>query len=270
MDADDRQVGRILSRREILALFGAAGAGVLAGCAPSQPGAAEPTGVPGNDPTAAAAPTSGVASATATVPVPTVAAEASLPACVVRPELTEGPYYVDEELNRSDIRSDPGTGVVSAGVPLALAFRVSQVVGSACAPLAGAKVEVWHCDATGRYSDVADPGGNTQGQQFLRGYQVTDGAGMARFTTIYPGGYRGRAVHIHFKVRPDANSEFTSQLFFDDTLSDQVFAAAPYAATAAGRTRNSQDGIYTDLMLLELVPEGDGYATTFDMAVQAA
>jgi protocatechuate 3,4-dioxygenase beta subunit len=189
---------------------------------------------------------------------------------VVRPELTEGPYYVNEDLNRSDIRSDPATGAMSAGVPLAVTFRVSQVAGSGCVPLAGAKVEVWHADATGRYSDVADPGGSTQGQQFLRGFQETDANGVAQFTTIYPGGYQGRAVHIHFKVRPDANSEFTSQLFFDDALSDQVFAVAPYAATGQQRTRNGQDGIYTDQMLLNVAPAADGYATTFDMAMQPA
>jgi protocatechuate 3,4-dioxygenase beta subunit len=88
------------------------------------------------------------------------------------------------------------------------------VVGGACVPLAGATVDVWQCDAVGAYSDVADRGFNTRGQNFLRGYQVTDANGLAGFTTLYPGWYQGRATHIHFKIRGTASSggtyEFTS------------------------------------------------------------
>jgi protocatechuate 3,4-dioxygenase beta subunit len=91
----------------------------------------------------------------------------ALPACIFRPELTEGPYFVDEELNRSDIRSDPATGAIKPGTPLALTFQVSQVANAVCSPLAGAKVDVWHCDALGVYSDVSDPIFNTTGQKSL-------------------------------------------------------------------------------------------------------
>ena len=98
------------------------------------------------------------------------------------------------------------------------------------------------------YSDVSDPGFSTVGQKFLRGYQVTDANGVAGFTTIYPGWYPGRAIHIHFKVRSDPSSssgfEFTSQLFFDDELTDQVHAQQPYAAKGQRTRRNSGDGIY--------------------------
>ncbi len=86
----------------------------------------------------------------------------------------------------------------------------------------GAIVDIWHCDAAGVYSDATDPGFNTVGKKFLRGYQVTDANGGVQFTTIYPGWYRGRTVHIHFKVRAKAKSgqsyEFTSQLYFDDAI----------------------------------------------------
>lgn len=284
MDNDDQQLGRILSRREVLALLGAASAAALAACGPGQ-GTATPaatatalpttaeaataTALPGN-PTAAAqqqgqaatpaAANTGVAAAAAT-------GATAVPACVVRPEVTEGPYYVDEDLNRSDIRSDPGTGAVKAGVPLTLTFNVSRV-GGGCTPLQGAKVEVWHCDATGVYSDVADPGFNTKGQKFLRGYQMTDASGKATFTTIYPGWYRGRAVHIHFKVHPDANAGFTSQLFFDDALSDQVFAQAPYAGRGQRDTRNGRDGIYKEQLLLTVNKSAEGYAATSDIGIQ--
>src|SRR5512145_1130496 len=112
--------------------------------------------------------------------------------CVLTAALTEGPFFVDEKLNRSDIRTDPTTGAVSAGAPLALTFNVEHLVNGVCTPLSGAYLDVWHCDAGGVYSDV----GSASGREFLRGYQVTDAKGVARFSTVYPGWYSGRPVHI--------------------------------------------------------------------------
>lgn len=197
---------------------------------------------------------------------------------MVRPEQTEGPYFVDEKLNRSDIRSNPSDGAIKEGTQLRLKFNVSQVSASACVPLVGAFVDVWHCDAEGVYSDVADRavGFDTTGQKFLRGYQVTEANGSAEFTTIYPGWYQGRTVHIHFKIRTSLDSagkEFTSQLFFDDALSDEVFAQAPYAAKGQRSTKNSTDGIYRsggDQLTLSPTKEADGYAATFDIGLQMA
>src|SRR4051812_15933758 len=244
MDLDDIPVGRVLSRREALAFLGASSTLLFLGCSSS-------------------------ADATA----PTTANSS----CLVRPELTEGPYYVDEELNRSDIRSDPDTGTVKAGALLALTFNVTRASSTACEPLANAIVDVWHCDALGVYSDVNDPGFNSAGQKFLRGYQVTGTDGIARFTTIYPGWYRGRAVHIHFKIRSSASAEvayeFTSQLFFDDALTDQVHAQPPYAAKGQRDLRNSGDGIYNQggsQLVLNVSSSGDGYAATFDIALDTA
>jgi protocatechuate 3,4-dioxygenase beta subunit len=195
--------------------------------------------------------------------------------CVVRPELTEGPYYVDEELNRSDIRSDPSDGSVKSGALLALTFTVSRLASNTCSALEGAIVDVWHCDALGVYSDVSDAGFNTVGKKFLRGYQVTDANGMAKFTTIYPGWYSGRAVHIHFKIRSAAGAsstyEFTSQLFFDDALTDQVHAPQPYAAKGQRDTRNANDGIYNQggsQLLLTVNQSSSGYTANFDIALQ--
>ncbi|MBK9712380.1 MAG: intradiol ring-cleavage dioxygenase [Kouleothrix sp.] len=286
MDNDDRQIGRILSRREVLALLGAAGTAVLVGCGPSSSGtsataasggaAAAPTlnaeaatvVAQAGNPTAQA--TAAAEVATAEVANTAVAGESggAAPACVVRPEVTEGPYYVAEGLVRSDIRSDPSTGTVKAGAPLVLTFNVSQVSNSACAPLQGATVEIWHCDAAGQYSDVSDPGFDTKGQKWLRGAQVTDASGAATFTTIYPGWYSGRAVHIHFKVHPDETKVFTSQLFFDDALSQQVFAQAPYASKGSTPdTLNSTDNIYQDLLLLTTTKTDQGYAATFAIGI---
>ncbi len=199
---------------------------------------------------------------------PAAGVSQSAPACVITPEQTEGPYFVDEDLNRSDIRSDPATGAVKDGVPLALTLQLSQA-GQSCGPLAGAVVDVWQCDARGVYSDVSDPGFNTVGQKFLRGSQVTDANGQVQFATIYPGWYQGRAVHIHFMVRTDpaaaSGYQFTSQLYFDDSLTDQVHAQMPYAAKGQRTTRNADDGIFQDgggQLLLDLTPTSDGYAAT--------
>jgi protocatechuate 3,4-dioxygenase beta subunit len=232
---DDAPVGRILSRREILALLGGSGlAAFAAACA----GTATATPAPA---TASGA----LASASAAVSAPLASAAVS---CIVTPALTEGPYFVDEKLERSDIRSDPASGQAKPGAQLALTVSVFRASGTGCTPLSGAVVDVWHCDALGAYSDAADATFNTKGSKFLRGYQTTDASGRAQFTTIYPGWYQGRAVHIHFKIRTTTagrTSDFTSQFFFDEGLNDKVLAQAPYSQKpASGRTRNERDGIY--------------------------
>lgn len=198
---------------------------------------------------------------------------ASVPPCIVRPEQMEGPYFVDERLHRSDIRSDPSDGSVKEGVPLQVAIRVHEIRENACAPLPNVMVDLWHCDAHGVYSDVRDDSFDTRGKKFLRGYQMTDATGTVRFLTIYPGWYPGRTVHLHFKVRTPPESrrgyEFTSQIYFDDALTDQVFAQAPYAQ--GRRTKNHQDGIFNDggtELMLPLTKEGEGYRGTFDIGLQ--
>ena len=168
---------------------------------------------------------------------------------------------MDVDQLRSDIREG------KEGSPLILTFNVQQVAASACTPLAGAEGEIWHCDAAGAYSGVSDPGFNTTGQTWPRGTQVTDANGMATFTTIYPGWRQGRAVHIHFKIRPTTNSVFTSQLFFDDALSEQVFTQAPYAGKGQRNTFNSNDTIYNSLLLMTRTPERQGYVATFPIGV---
>jgi len=196
----------------------------------------------------------------------------------VRPAETEGPYFVDEKINRSDIRSDPSTGALSAGAKLDLTFAVAKISGSNCTAYADVLIDVWHCDALGVYSDVSDPGFQTSGKKFLRGYQVTDASGVARFTTIVPGWYQGRTVHIHFKIRSDPASgsglEFTSQLFFDDTDIDKIHANQPYAQKGQRTLRNAGDGIYQgggDQLLLSLTGGGgSGYGSTFDIGLQVA
>lgn len=167
------------------------------------------------------------------------AAEAGLVAanvCLLSPETTEGPFYVDPKLVRRDITEG------RPGVPLALTL---QVVDADCRPVAGARVDIWHCDAAGDYSGVRQPGGaSTVGETFLRGTQATGRQGVAAFATIWPGWYRGRTPHIHFKVFLDDRTVLTSQLFFPDAVSAALYRAAePYAARGAADTANRRDGI---------------------------
>ena len=261
-DDDDRLIGRVLSRREVLALMGAGTVAVaVAACAPGSSGSGGPTSTASGATSASAAPTAS-----------TAAVASSIPSCVVVPELTEGPYYVNENLDRSDIRIDTADGSVSEGAVLTLDWVVSQVDGSACIPLEGVLVDVWHCDALGNYSDV----GSEQGHDYLRGYQHTDSSGRATIVTVYPGWYQGRAVHIHFKIRTDADAasglEFTSQLFFDDALSAQVYSSGVYASKGTPDQPNASDGIYQQsqgMTLLDVAKEGDGYRATFEIAIQA-
>lgn len=248
--------------------MGGVGVAVLIGCSSDDDDDATPSESAEADATDAAS--EGTAEATAE-PAGTTTATAGAEeiSCILTPANTEGPYYVDEQLNRSDITSDPSDGSVKEGVPLNLGFTVYRIDGEACEPLADAVVDLWHCDALGVYSDVVDSaqGFDTTGQMFLRGYQVTDSEGAVEFQTIYPGWYEGRTVHMHFKVRTETEEgeayELTSQIFFNDALSDQIFTLAPYSEKGAERgTLNDNDSIASDNLDQLLVPlseEGDGY-----------
>lgn len=250
-----------IKRREVLGFIGGATVVSLVGC--QRQTAAESAEV------------STPASSTQTV----ADTAQAIPACVVSPEQTEGPYFVEEALNRSDVREG------KAGVPLRLVLRVSQVSSGACMPLEGAVVDIWHCDAEGVYSDVGDGAASprenrsfsTVGQTFLRGSQVTDENGTVEFTTIYPGWYRGRTVHTHFKIRSDAAAqqgyEFTSQLYFDDALSDQVFTQAPYNSRGQRDVQNEGDRIYQDSgdqLMLQLTPGDQRYTGIFNIGLEIA
>lgn len=197
------------------------------------------------------------------------------PACTVKPQQTEGPYFVDEKLNRSDIRSDPADGTIKQGVPLRLVFQVSQIRDRSCTPLNNAIVDVWHCDAAGVYSDASDPNFNTLGKKFLRGYQTTNADGIAEFLTVYPGWYPGRTVHIHFKIRSNSASqlsyEFTSQLYFEDAITDRVHAQKPYNARGQRTVQNNRDGIFQqggDRLMLQLSQVENGYRGKFDIGLE--
>jgi protocatechuate 3,4-dioxygenase beta subunit len=250
MHDDDRTVGRILTRREIFKLVGATGLGLVAGCTSSSSG----TG--------------------STV--------------LATPALTEGPFFVDERLNRSDITTGTTRLSVLNGTPLDLKINVARLNGSTTVPLTNAQVDIWHTDAIGTYSDVNNGGiqsENTLGQKWLRGHQNTDVSGNVQFKTIYPGWYIGRTIHIHFKVRQFDNVgnvtyEFSSQWFMLDGLSDTVMAGTAYNTRGARTLRNTNDGIFgTRLadnttagshLILDMTPINGGasYSGAFNVILQ--
>jgi protocatechuate 3,4-dioxygenase beta subunit len=177
--------------------------------------------------------------------------------CTLTPSTTQGPYYFDADKVRSDIREDrPGTR-------LRVAVKVQD--SESCAPLPNAVVEIWHCDAAGLYSGAeaqssgrgGGPGGGTgdlkptDDKRYLRGAQVTNSDGIVQFTTVWPGWYRGRTVHIHAMVHVSNSRVLTTQMMFDEALNTKVFAAAPDAARTGRDTFNDGDSIYRSSMLMK-------------------
>jgi protocatechuate 3,4-dioxygenase beta subunit len=179
-------------------------------------------------------------------------------ACVLTPEMTEGPYYLpDEKVRRNITEGRPGT---------ALTLRLTVVNASTCKPIKGANVDIWHADAGGTYSGVQ----NSVGTTFMRGIQPTDAKGVAVFQTVYPGWYQGRAVHIHVKVHLGGNVVHTGQVFFPDTLTDTVYKAAPYNLRGGRDTRNANDSIFVNggkRSMLALRRSGAGYVGAITMGV---
>jgi protocatechuate 3,4-dioxygenase beta subunit len=192
--------------------------------------------------------------------------------CWLTTALAEGPFYFDAQLFRSDIRTDSDTGEFHDGVPLSM--NVS-VINANCEPIPGALVDVWHCDTPGLYSGYVQQGGNTVGEDFMRGLQATDAAGQCSFLTSYPGWYPGRATHVHFKVHLDAFTYVTSQFAFPEEVSDVVHQTPLYADRGICPTRNADDGIFrsVDLEHLMMAVEPDdsigGYAGSFTVGIDA-
>jgi protocatechuate 3,4-dioxygenase beta subunit len=203
------------------------------------------------------------------------------------PQQIEGPYFVDGMPNRSDIRSDTSDDSVQDGIPLRLILHVYDIEdnNSSCIPLNGAKVDIWHANSLGVYSGVQDAG--TGQNNFLRGYQMTDGNGTVQFTTIYPGWYEGRAIHIHVKVRnleaSNETLEWTSQFYLNNSINELIHTRPPYSNHGPVDLTNEEDFIYTGpsvdglfktntgqhLMLKLNGNEQQGYTGTFNIGVNA-
>ena len=244
----------LLSRRQAMGLFAGLGAGVVtAACSGGSS-------------------SKGASSSTRTTSVGAAGTTGSSAACVLTPEATEGPFYLDLDKVRSDITEGKD------GTPFDLKITVVDATG--CAPIKDAAIDVWHCDAVGVYSGFSQAGGGgpgggqsaTDDQTFLRGTQVTDANGLGEFRTIYPGWYRGRAVHIHMKVHVGGSVVHTGQLFFDDGLTDQVYGSAPYSSRGTPDVRNSADDIYRSAgaasAVLAVTPSAQGYTGEITVGVK--
>ncbi|MFF4540700.1 intradiol ring-cleavage dioxygenase [Streptomyces aureus] len=210
------------------------------------------------------------------------AAPAAAAVCTLTKEMTEGPYYLDGQLVRADVTEG------KAGAPLKLALTV---VDSACSPLSNALVEIWHCDALGEYSGYVGNNGHSEPDDgtFLRGGVLTNASGVANLTSIYPGWYRGRCVHIHVKVHTGvtltSDGSFTGgqeihtgQLFFNETITTAMAKVSPYSTNKVTRTTLSQDSVYdgggASSGLLTLTALGStaasGYTGTLTLGVQTS
>src|SRR5688572_6324111 len=233
----DTRVKRV-SRRQALGVIGAAGAAMVA-CNGSTP----------------TSPTTTTTTATTTTTTPTSSA-----ACVVTPSETAGPFPSITLPVRSDVRED------RTGLLLNLAITVVNASAN-CAPVTNASVEIWHCDAAGGYSEY----GNLTSSTWLRGIQPVDAGGVARFTTIYPGWYAGRATHIHIEVFVNNRSVKTSQIAFPEEINSAVYATGVYASKGQNPTKNDRDGIFSDGFTSELATltgnTVSGYTATFQVGI---
>lgn len=277
----DHHEGQRVSRRSVFAGVGSVGLGTLLAACGSQAGGSTTVT------------TSTGESASVTPQTATDAADlfAGTNTCTLTPDTTQGPYYFDADKIRGDIRED------RQGARLRLALKVQD--SETCAALPNAVVEIWHCDAAGLYSGAEDqssggggtppgppPGGGDQppGEQpgggdqdlvptddkrYLRGAQVSNAEGVVEFTTIWPGWYRGRTVHVHVMVHVSNERVLTSQLMFDEELNAAVFAQRPYAAHTGRDTFNDGDTIFEDAMLLKVVPDGDGHLASIVLSADS-
>lgn len=142
-----------------------------------------------------------------------------------------------------------------------------------CAPIAGATVEIWQCDADGHYSEYAQPGYNGTGQTFLRGLQRTDAGGRVTFVTIYPGWYQGRATHVHVDVTVNGTRVKTTQVAFPEDVTRQVYTSGVYAAKGQNTTTNANDNVFSDGTFTEMASvSGDattGFTASLTIGVSA-
>ena len=279
MDEEIRRSRERISRRRALGLGGTVGLGALVaactGSSSSRGGSAPPS-----------------LSASSTAPSDVLSLLDQANTCVAAREETQGPYWFDVDSIRSDLREDrPGT-------PLLLAIRAHDLSsctnGSAPTAIPNSVVEIWHCDAGGVYSgfESASQGGPGRGGSgetsdgsysvgdseasptddgtYLRGAQVADRNGVVQFTTIYPGWYRGRTVHIHLKLHVDRKTVVTTQLYFDEAVNDAVFATSPYDAHTGRETRNEDDSIYDPSGLVTVRRTASGYLGVINIGVNVS
>ena len=192
--------------------------------------------------------------------------------CSATPSETAGPYPYDLSKNSAIFRNDVTEG--KTGIPLSLTLTIVNSNNS-CAAISGARVDIWHCDKDGYYSEYSEPGylgtQDNTGKTFLRGIQLTDNNGQVKFTTIYPGWYTGRVTHIHVEIFVNSVLKLATQVAFPDSLNTTIYNTSLYSAHGQNSITNSKDQVFSDSYSSELVTiTGDttnGYAATFKVGV---
>ena len=175
--------------------------------------------------------------------------------CVLAPRQIEGPYFFETGLERRDITEG------LPGVPLTVGLQVVDV-DEGCQPIEGAAIEIWHCDAEGVYSGYGIDEGNladAQDETFLRGFQETDRNGRVEFQTIYPGWYPIRTIHIHVIALINGTEQVTTQLYFDQSVNDQVVGTPPYDTRGPQRVRNEDEPQNDPALFFELQERDGGF-----------
>ncbi|KDN34881.1 hypothetical protein RSAG8_12068, partial [Rhizoctonia solani AG-8 WAC10335] len=195
--------------------------------------------------------------------------------CIVAPEVTEGPYFVQNEFLRNDLRED------QPGVDLFLDIEPWSKSGPATPPASTraslprlphwlnlsppqplpASTDPLFTNSATRSAIVKSELENTTGDKtdeltWLRGAYPTNDNGLVEFKTKYPGYYTGRAIHIHTIVTTNwtyltngtvvsksGNTRHIGQIFFDEELSDQVLATPAYQNSTQIRLENYRDAI---------------------------
>lgn len=296
MDQDIVDSRLRISRRRALGLGGTVGLGALLAACRTGTDTSTPTEVATSEGTTTLAPTT-------TSGADLVARLDALGSCTLAQEETQGPYWFDVDSIRSDIREDrPGTPLVLAlrvqdatcrllpntvveiwhcdAGGVYSGFEVSSRGAGGGGPggvrptggPGGAAPGGDPARGTGETSDGSYSQGVTEADAaddgtYLRGAQVADAHGIVQFTTLYPGWYRGRTVHIHLKVHVDRANVLTSQLFFDDDLSESVYTAAPYGVHTGRDTHNADDSIFEASGALTVAPTTDGYLALHNLAL---
>lgn len=238
-----------LTRRQALVGLGTSAAAVplaqLVGCATTPIAGTDADGTdvpPGTDAlgTDAPAATEWAAGGTASMSGEYADPFTAPTACALTCAMTLGPCYATT-LTRRDISEG------YPGLPVRLALRV---LDETCTPIEGAEVDVWHTRNSGLYSgeDASDfcttGDADAHSHRYFRGVQVTDASGRVDFDTCYPGWYASRTIHIHFQVRIGGSEHVTSQLFFPDALTAEIFGSHPdYASFGQPDTTNATDTV---------------------------
>ena len=202
----------------------------------------------------------------AVTPADTSSSTGTTGSCAAAPTETEGPFPTKQPASyvRSDIRDG------KAGYQLTASIKITNT-NNGCAALAGALVDIWHCDAEGNYSEYGGTGmqsTNYQSVHFLRGRQTTDQSGVVTFTSIFPGWYSGRATHIHVHVYSASGQSLkVTQIAFPEGTGTAVAAVNGYAKGLTGYTPNASDNVFSDGVSLELATVTGSTTAGFQLTI---